>query len=123
MLHSLWTPGTRPGASPRSARVPRSFDAASRLLAGALPAPPNDNLHGMCTRAKSGFRQRRLNLQDVVVSPYPPLTGVPLLIPIGAVQWRMSTEPSSTKHLVTRPMSFERERCHQEVDFPTQAAL
>jgi hypothetical protein len=51
--------------------VPRALDVDTRLPVGALPAAPVNNLHGMRTRAKSGFRQPRLNLQAVVVSPIP----------------------------------------------------
>ncbi|WVZ49277.1 hypothetical protein U9M48_000649 [Paspalum notatum var. saurae] len=50
-------------AHQRTARVPRAPDAvAPALPAGAVPALPVVNTHGMRTRAKSGFLQPRMTL-------------------------------------------------------------
>ncbi|WVZ62691.1 hypothetical protein U9M48_012405 [Paspalum notatum var. saurae] len=60
---------------PRSARVPRQVaplpvDAVT-VPPRAIPVPPNVNDHSMLTRAKSGFRQPRLNLHVSTLSPVP----------------------------------------------------
>ncbi|WVZ54515.1 hypothetical protein U9M48_005301 [Paspalum notatum var. saurae] len=75
-------PGNSPGGSwhwtvpsdvhrGRSACLPRVPSAPTPLPAGAIPVPNVINTHGMRTRAKDGFRQPRLNLQAVAVSPVP----------------------------------------------------
>ncbi|WVZ92574.1 hypothetical protein U9M48_038625 [Paspalum notatum var. saurae] len=55
----------------RSARLSRDVSVPQRIPAGAVPVPPVVNTHGMRTRAKDGFRQPRLNLQAIALSPVP----------------------------------------------------